>query len=247
MNRKYNGDTTRKVSGKKLPLVSVIIPSMQADTELRRCIDSVNIAVGDNYDVEIIVVTPPSLLNETQSLLPFVDVIAESRAGIYAAMNDGVRYSSGRYLYFIGKDDILLPSFCLALNVLQTESPDVIFCNVYWGDMGIHFGDPSRYLILRRNICHQGIIYSKQAFNKHGPYLRRMKVWADYLLNIKIIWDDEMKIRYLNIPLALYSLNGFSSNNKDMLFERLRPLIYRRYVGFFGCLMLRFFRRLGKM
>jgi glycosyltransferase involved in cell wall biosynthesis len=190
---------------------------------------------------EVVIVTPSRYVDAIAALYPHARVCAETRRGIYSAMNDGAAASQGRYLYFIGKDDMALSALREALTVLDREQPFALFCDVYWGRRGRFSGEPSRFRLLGRNLCHQGIIYSRSAFDRHGPYLRTMRVQADHLLNIKILWDRTAagQIRYLEQPLAWYSGDGFSTVNRDATFWRLYPTVLRRYVGHWAmCLLI---------
>jgi glycosyltransferase involved in cell wall biosynthesis len=215
------------------PWLTIVVPALAPDKELRRCIDSIELALTGGPAHEIILVVPAAQVVDAQRAFPAVRVHADSRKGIYAAMNDGAKVSRGRYLYFIGKDDILLPSATEALALLVAEKPMALFCDVYWGDRGIYRGRPSRLKILGRNACHQGIIYSREAFIRHGPYLRRMTLQADHLLNLRILWDRSLaRPAYLAKPLAWYSGSGFSViRGADPVFWRLYPAVMRRYVG----------------
>jgi hypothetical protein len=135
----------------------------------------------------------------------------------------------------------MLSTVAEALSVLEREHPFALFCDVYWGTRGIRSGRPSRLHLLGRNLCHQGIIYSREAFSRHGPYLRRMRVQADHFLNIKVLWDRSAtaRIRYLAKPLAWYSGDGFSMTNRDATFWGLYPNIMLRYVGAWAmCLLI---------
>lgn len=195
---------------------------------------------------EVIVVTPPRFVAQTASLFPWARVCAETRRGIYAAMNDGARASRGEYLYFLGKDDIVLPTLRSAVALLERERPFALFCDVYWGSRGVYRGVPSRVRLLARNLCHQGIVYSRQAFDRHGPYLRRMRIQADHLLNIKVLWDRDSgsRVRYLDAPLAWYSGDGFSTIHRDPVFWRLYPTVMRRFVGCWAAGLLLVYRKL---
>ncbi len=161
-------------------------------------------------------------------------------------MNDGVAASTGRYLYFLGKDDIVLPGFGEALRQIDRQRPAALFFDVYWGGRGVYSGRPSRWRLLVRNLCHQGIVYSREAFRRHGPYQRRMRVQADHLLNIRLLWDRSTagQIAYIARALVWYSGTGFSATSRDPLFWRLYPLIMRRYVGAWAACLLVVSRRL---
>lgn len=210
-----------------------MIPALEPDRELHRCIDSVHLALAGTGRYEILVVMPPRAVAAATAMFHDVRVEPERRRGIYAAMNDGAAASQGRYLLFLGKDDILLPTI-REVAVLAGAGPAAVSCDVYWGDRGVYSGRPSRWRLLTRNICHQGVVYARAAFDRHGPYLRRMRVQADHLFNIRLLWDRSPMtggIRYLPKPLVWYSGSGFSNTQRDPLFRRLYPGVIRRYVG----------------
>jgi glycosyltransferase involved in cell wall biosynthesis len=229
-----------------LPLLSIIIPVLEPDAELDRCMQCIQGAFIGAPVPEVVVVTPRRFVAQTQFLFPWARVCAETRKGIYAAMNDGAHFSRGEYVYFLGKDDIVLPTLCKAVALLERERPFALFCDVYWGSRGVYRGAPSRIRLLARNLCHQGIVYSREAFDLHGPYLRRMRVQADHLLNIKILWDRKSgsRVRYLEEPLAWYSGDGFSMAHRDPVFWRLYPTVMRRFVGSWAACLLTLYRRL---
>lgn len=215
------------------PLLSVIVPALDVDLELRRCIDSLRLALSGADRCELVLVLPGRYVADARRVFPNALVVAESRAGVYAAMNDGVSASTGRYLYFLGKDDILLPTMADVVGVLATESPSIVFADVYWGAEGVRSTRSSRWAILFRNVCHQGIVYSREALVRHGPFVRRFRVRADQLLNIRVLWDESLRnrARYLQVPVVWYAAEGLSFTTPDRVFYRVQPAIIRRYVG----------------
>ena len=221
------------VTGAGRPLLSVIIPALAVDPQLRRCLAPVRLALPDPRQCEIVLVLPARHLHAAAQAFPEVRVLAESRPSIYGAMNDGVTASTGRFLYFLGKDDIVLPSIREAVQLLIAEAPAVVFADVYWGSDGVRSTRSSRWGILLRNVCHQGIVYSREAVIQHGPYVRRFRVRADHLLNIHVLWDASLRVRsrQLRIPLAWYAATGLSFNLPDRNFYRVQATIIRRYAG----------------
>lgn len=226
----------------KKPLLSVIIPALSVDVELRRCIDSVRVACGEENDrCELILVAPSNKIDIAKSYLHGVSIfVAESKTGIYSAMNDGFLVSSGRYVFFLGKDDVVLPQFSMLLDAIERRSVSAAFYDVYWGSNGVYKGKPSKWRILYKNLCHQGIIYSHDTLDALGPYLRKMRVQADHLVNIRLLWDKQFskQVFYFPQPLVFYAADGFSSVTKDHLFWRLYPIILRRYVSKYMSLFL---------
>lgn len=219
-------------NGADAPLLSVIIPALRIDLELRRCIDSVRLALPHPHQCEIVLVVPHAQLQAAGDLHYHVRVIAETRPSVYGAMNDGAAASRGRYLYFLGKDDILLPAAREVAGVLASTQPGILFSDVYWGDEGVRSGATSKWKILFRNVCQQGIIYSRANVARNGPFLRRLRVQADHLLNIKILWDERSgPVAYVRKPLAWYAATGLSFTARDTTFYRVHPAIIRRHLG----------------
>lgn len=227
------------------PLLSIIIPTLDVDLELRRCVDSVRLVFSQAAEkYEIVLVLPAAKLLQAAEWFPEVRAVAESRPSVYAAMNDGTAASSGRYLYYLGKDDVLLPSFNQVIGLISSESPAAVFADVYWGSKGQHRGRPRRSLILFMNICHQGIVYSRAVFTAHGPYMRRFRTHADHFLNIRLLWDKELRqrVRYVPVPIAWYAATGISSRTFDANFVRAQPAIIGRYLGPVAALLWQPFR-----
>lgn len=227
------------------PLISIIVPTLVADRELDRCLASIELVCPDRSECEVILVVPAAIAPTVAQTYPAFRVVTDTRKGIYAAMNDGTKAAKGLHLYYIGKDDILLPPFAEALRLLNRVNPVTLFGDVYWGDQGVYSGAPSKYRLIGRNLCHQGIIYARPAFDRHGPYLRRMRLQADHLLNLKILWDAQgPQSLYLNRPVAWYSGSGFSVvRGADPVFWRLYPTVLRRYVGAWAAVALTLYRK----
>jgi glycosyltransferase involved in cell wall biosynthesis len=227
------------------PLLTVVVPALHVDAELRRCLDSIRLALPGAAECEIVLVVPARLVECARERFPDARVVAESRPSVYAAMNDGVAASTGRYLYFLGQDDVLLPVAAEALQVLVTERPYVLFADVYWGADGVRRGRTSRWRVLFMNVCQQGIVYSRDAVLANGPYLRRLRVQADHLLNIRVLWDPAAlgRVRYLPRPLAWYAATGLSFRTRDTVFHRVHAAIIRRHLGPVAACLWRLYRR----
>ncbi|MES3002268.1 MAG: glycosyltransferase [Pseudomonadota bacterium] len=231
-------------SGADAPLLSVIIPALRVDLELRRCIDSVRLALPQPNQCEIVLVVPQAQV-QAAGELHNVRAIAETRPSVYGAMNDGVAASRGDYLYFLGKDDILLPAAREVAVVLASTRPGILFTDVYWGDEGVRSGATSKWKILFRNVCQQGIVYSRANVARNGPFLRRLRVQADHLLNIKILWDAQRgPVRFVRKPLVWYAATGLSFTARDTTFYRVHPAIIRRHLGPLAAFAWRLYKKL---
>lgn len=230
--------------------LSIIVPALRVDDDLRRCIASIRAARMDRGTYEVIVVLPDTQMAPARDAFTDIKLVPERRRGIYGAMNDGVRVSRGRYLYFLGQDDMVLEGFGRELvPMLQKSSAAAVFFDVYWGCEGIYRDRPSRWDVLRRNVCHQGVVYSTEVFRELGPYVRSMRIRADHFLNIKLLWTDHLRanVHYVPRPLAWFAGQGLSTTSpQDPVFDRLLPAIVGRYVGAWAQRVLVAKRLLGR-
>lgn len=210
--------------------LSFIIPALARNHELDRCIAAIQSAITSHELYEIIVICPPDSVMDIEAGFPMARVVIETRKSIYGAMNDGIRVAKGEFLYFLGQDDIVLSGF---EKLIQELKDDVTVFDVFWGNKGVYRNFPNRYLLLVRNICHQGVVYRKSLFYSHGVFCTRFRVQADHFMNIKLFWSkpEAPSISYRKQVFSHYSANGFSTTEKDRVFHELYPLILRHYVG----------------
>lgn len=215
-------------------LLSIIVPVLGPSAEMTRCLAAIDAAfAGTTEQPEVVVVCPPAAVDALRAQFPRARMVVEARRGIYAAMNDGARASTGDYLYFMGSDDVLLPAVQQASQMLARDKPFALSCDVFWGRRERYRGHPGRWRFLLRNLCHQGLFYSRLAFERHGPYLRRMHVQADQLLNLRVLWDrdDGHRVMYCPEAIAWYAGAGYSELHQDRLYWRLYPTALGRSIS----------------
>ena len=234
-------------------LVSVIIATYNAGEHIRECLESIISQAEKN--IEIVLIDGGSTDNTLSIIKEFENEnivwISEPDKGIYDALNKGVKISKGKWLYFMGTDDRLLPGFSEMTSKLKDES------SVYYGNTEPHYygddkpsyellgGEFSNYRLAKYCINHQAIVYTANVFLKYN-YDLKYKVFADYALNLKVWGDRDFKKVFYPITIARYNMTGFSSVNKDALFKKEKPQLIRKYMGWF--IYLRFlYKRYKKM
>ncbi len=114
------------------PDVSVIIPSYNSATDLRRSIDSVR--QQTLTDLEIVCVDDGSSDETLSVLLELADtddritVIHQVNLGQGAARNEGLLAAKGRYVQFLDADDALTSDACAALvETADAENLDILY------------------------------------------------------------------------------------------------------------------------
>ena len=158
---------------------------------------------------------------------PALRYVSEPDEGIYDAMNKGIRLTSGKFLYFLGAGDRLLPGVLEAVAAEirklpgqgQTSRPTLLYGNVDWS----HYSRPydghfNRSKLLRRNICHQAIFYQRSVFERLGFYNTKYPSLADWEFNIRCFNDQGIHKRYIPLRIANYEAGGKSAATPDPAF-----------------------------
>ncbi len=175
-------------------LISIIIATFNAEKQIGHCIQSiVNLA---QKKLEIIIVDGAGTDNTKSIVEQFSDenIIWTSGPdkGIYDALNKGIKIAKGKWFYFMGADDRLLPGFSELASCLCVENA------VYYGDTHPFYhegkkpgyellsGKFSNYRLAKYCINHQAIFYPATVFIKYN-YDLKYKIFADYALNLKAL------------------------------------------------------------
>jgi glycosyltransferase involved in cell wall biosynthesis len=199
---------------KMIPKISIIIPTFNSENTVSCCLDSIHSQEFTDYEVLII---DGGSCDKTLSIVQNYKNIrfkihSEPDKGIYDAMNKGIKLAIGDWIYFLGSDDYLVDSKVLkSVSALFTLNYDIIYGDTIWGSEK-KGGEFNKYSLIRSNITHQAIFYKKTIFDKLGDYNLTYKIWADYEFNIKCFGDDSIITKYVEIEIANYGINGYSSN-----------------------------------
>jgi glycosyltransferase involved in cell wall biosynthesis len=112
---------------------------------------------------------------------------SEPDGGIYEAWNRGLGLAQGRYLSFIGADDVFLDSGSLRrIAALMASGVDLITArNAYCARDGRflrHWGSPWSWRRMRQSmtIAHPGMLVRRDLFERFGPFDATYRICGDY-------------------------------------------------------------------
>ncbi len=223
------------------PLISVITPTFNSGTKIAATIASVLSQEEGLY--EFLVIDGGSTdgtLAHLRAQGPALRYLSEPDEGIYDAMNKGIRLSSGKFLYFLGAGDRLLPGVLEAVAAEirklprqgQTSQPTLLYGNVDWSDYSRPYdGRFTRFKLLRRNICHQAIFYQRSVFERRGFYNTKYRSLADWEFNIRCFNDPDIRKRYIPLRIADYEAGGKSAATPDPAFHAELSRLTRQQYG----------------
>jgi glycosyltransferase involved in cell wall biosynthesis len=150
------------------------------------------------------------------SILKFV---SEKDSGIYDAMNKGISYSSGDFLWFLNSGDLSLIDTLQNLNFESFKEINVFNINSLNGRLeSINWSGVKDNLELLKDfpcIPHQSTIIKKSLFINYGLYDLKFKLVADYE-KFCLFYSKKVEFKfYLNLHLAEFVYDGVSSNFKN--------------------------------
>lgn len=207
--------------------ISIIIATWNAQSTLRRCLDSIIPQLTD--ETELIVVDGGSNDDTNEIIKSYGHHIAYTDSkpdkGIYDAWNKGIKVAKGKWIAFIGADDILLPdAISEYLKTIKTtldiDSYDYICAHNefvdYNGKLLKVLGEEPSWPSMRKRMAaaHVASLHNKRnLFETVGYYdYEHYHICADYELLLR----KRNNLKFIMIPhhIARMNVGGMSFSNK---------------------------------
>ena len=174
-------------------------------------------------------------------------LISEPDRGVYDAMNKGIKYSTGDFVYFINSGDILLnPSILSKIKLEELKERNAII----YGNVVVAYGNiealekprpffNSKMKFKGIGICHQSMFFPGKLI-RNEKYDLSYNIAADYDLAYRL-WRKGTEFLYRDITIAKYDWGkGISSNpyklldvyreNARVCHQQLNPLYWAKMV-----------------
>lgn len=202
---------------KRIPLVSVIIPTFGRPDYICRCIDSV---LNQTYkNIEIIVIDDNGVNStnqiDTNAILKkylssdcIVYKVLDHNSGGSIARNTGINLSNGDYLTFLDDDDEFLPNKIeMQLDSLLSNEVDISLCGAIYLDDNEHIekykGLPSGNNIsdfLLKGRALTPMIFVKKEFVVKVSGFEETPRFQDHIFMLKLLAEGA-KVHIIDIPL----------------------------------------------
>ena len=204
-------------------------------------------------DYELIIIDGKSTdgtldeINKYKNKFANIKIVSEEDSGIYDAMNKGVRYASGKYVFFLNFGDAFFDNNLLENVASKMRSNK----DVYYGDIerqGTIIKQEGRFNLFNfvyqeGMVCHQSIFVRRTLLEKH-PFDLKHKICADRDFLIKIL-KDNCSVEYIGLTICHYDDAGESSN-LDALHKDSDAVSYK-WGGLKARLFIFVMRKLGKV
>jgi glycosyltransferase involved in cell wall biosynthesis len=218
-----------------LPTISIVIPTFNSAKDIKMCLDSI---LSQTYDGYEIIIQDGKSTDDTLGIIAsyskenkYIIYNSETDLGVYDAMNKAISLAKGKWLYFLGSDDILHDNEVLSdiAAAIKDEESDIIYGDVILSGRKQRFGGEFDVLRLHTvgNLCHQAVFYNKSVFEKLGKYNLVYKINADWDFNIRCFRHPDIRRKYIPRLIAVFDeLNGLSGQYRDENIYRELPVGY---------------------
>ncbi len=207
--------------------ISIIIATYNAVSTLKCCLDSIVPQLTGLC--ELIIIDGGSTDGTCEIIQSYSErisyTISEPDKGIYDAWNKGVKVAKGKWIAFIGADDVLLPNAIKAyndaiLNTKDIDEYDYICAHNEYVDLNGRIlkilGEEPKWSVMKKEMvpAHVASLHSKKnLFETIGYYdYEHFHICADY----ELLMRKKDKLRYLMIPdhIAQMKVGGMSFSTK---------------------------------
>lgn len=201
-------------------IISIIIATYNASDTILECLDSIENEI--NSDCELIIIDGNSsdntldLMNKKKELIDVL--ISEPDKGIYDAWNKGIKMSSGKWILFLGADDLLLENSLLTyLNFLRERNSsdyDYVCAQNEYINLDNKFikyiGKEPKWKAMKYYMpaAHVASLHNKKLFDEIGVFNLDYKICADYeLLSRK---KNKLNYKFIDFKIAQMKTGGMS-------------------------------------
>lgn len=176
--------------------LSIVIPVYNVGDYLERCLDSL-IRTKGIEDTEIIIVDDGStdfsgeIADKYSSEYGFIKSFHKTNGGLSDARNYGLNQASGKYVFFLDSDDMVIPEgMQKALELLQTTEADVLL----WDGVSINEDDYEIESGYEAILAHGGLSKDKEYMPGTDALVKQIKDHRKYAVTA---WLLAAKREYL--------------------------------------------------
>lgn len=145
--------------------------------------------------------------------------ISEPDHGIYNAMNKGIKKAKGSFFLFLNSGDTLVDDKEILNRIISILNDKA----VYYAPIYLLRNDLTQTkldypvklderFLFTNTICQQAVIYHNLSY--HNLYFdEKLKYISDWKMHF-VLFKKRLDFIYLEIPFAVYDLNGMTSNGE---------------------------------
>ncbi len=200
--------------------LSIITVNKNNGDGLKKTIESVINQTGKNF--EYIIIDGASTDNSVNVIESYKDKIdyytSEEDAGIYNAMNKGIKKANGKFCIFLNSGDYFSNNNILELLESNIEEGiELYYGNIKYENSGREytFSYPLNILqFIEGSIAHGASFIKKDLFNTLGLYNEKNKIVSDWEFFINALLIHRIKHKHIPFVTTIYQDGGISTNKE---------------------------------
>ena len=218
--------------------ISIITVSYNSENDLQKTIQSV---IGQDYENKEYIIIDGNSTDNSKDVINkykyFINkIVIENDEGIYNAMNKGIKFATGDYLYFLNCGDYFFN------NTVLTDISDQINHNlisdIFYGDIIYYDRDQFIYVhsyrqnyidILANGLNHQSMFIKRNLFKECGTFNEQYKIFSDFEWLLRVLSIFNKKIFYVKMPIAYYLKGGFSTQQSKKNYWNEKNTIIKQF------------------
>ena len=206
-------------------LLSIITVNLDDSLGLSRTIESVK--SQDFQDFDFIIIDGGSkdgsleVIKENETLIDYW--VSEEDAGIYNAMNKGIKKATGKYVLFLNSGDYLLSKDVLSID-FNSITQDIVYGHLTHNKNNIL--NTSAYkdnidlgFFFESTLPHGSTFIKRELFLNYGLYKTDYIIVSDWIFFLERILIDNCSTYHLNKAISVFTLGGVSTKpeNKNLV------------------------------
>ena len=224
-------------------MVSIITPCFNSAKTIEKTIQSVT---GQNYaDMEYIIVdwmsedNSAEIISRYQAKYPdMIRLISERDAGVYDAMNKGIRAARGKIIGIVNSDDWLEQNAVKTILKAMSDFPyEILYGAVkIWNDsLEVKTVLCHHSQLKTQMMMHPGCFVKREVYEKYGMFHLQYHYSADYEFMLRMAGIEEVKFIPVYAVVSNFRMGGLSSSDKAVretaaVKWRYKSISRRRYI-----------------
>lgn len=205
-------------------LFSIIICTHNSKEKLPKTLDSI---LAQNFvDYEVVVIDGASTDGTVEVIGKYekkfagrLKWLSEKDAGIYEAMNKGVRMAGGEFLNVVGAGDWLEAGVLKKVSEKIEKAPQV---KAVYGKTRVWDEKKTKSRLVQtlpellpvQPMQHPALYYRKELHQQFGFYAEKYQIVSDYLFCLKVFHFGKIPVASLDLVLVNFVSDGVSSKKK---------------------------------
>jgi glycosyltransferase involved in cell wall biosynthesis len=203
--------------------LSIITINKDNSAGLEKTIQSVTEQTFNDF--EYIVIDGKSSDNSVDVIKIYIKKItywiSEQDAGIYNAINKGIRIANGDYCLFLNSGDYLINNNTLndVFEIIKKlPEADIYYSDCLKDTNEIQYFPKTMDMafLVYRPISHQNTLIKRSLFIQHGFYNENLTIASDWEFWLNEIWKYKSNYIYLPIKISVFDTNGIGSKMSDI-------------------------------